>query len=200
MQAAAVYGFAILVPMIYYFVFSARLKIFNKGDFDRAEVFFLGSYLFFVVSIILPVIFVCSVCIIIWCRGYMPSMNGVSVRDRAMRELAWYFFRVIAVFFASWVPGIILNIYSNANDSTWGMQVALILGAIQPTLSTAMTMTKSDVRKYVFDLLTLSYIRTTSKAKEPGKTEELRTGTTRTTDTNLTESNVTETIPVNIVE
>ena len=75
-----------------------------------------------------------------------------------------------------------------------------LFGAIQPTLSTAMAMTKSDVRKYVFDLLTLSYVRTTSKAKEPRKTEELPTGTNRTIDTNPTGSNLIETIPVTIVE
>jgi len=197
LQAAAVYSFAILVSIIFCLMYIASSKAEKKGDADKFSSLANGSYKFFVVSIMLPIIFVCSVCIIIWCRGYMPSMNGMSVRDRAMRELAWYFFRIIAVFFACWVPGIVCYVYSNSNRVSWGFQVALILGAIQPTLSTAMAMTKSDVRKYVFDLLTLSYVRTTttSEAKKTRRAEELRTGTTNRMDTDRTGSNLRKKYP-----
>jgi hypothetical protein len=104
MQAAALYVFAILVTVIIYFISIASLKDYYKGDFDRSNyILESAGNLFLLVSLILPLVFVCSVCIISWCRGYMPSMNGMSVRGRAMRELAWYFFRIIAVFFACWV-------------------------------------------------------------------------------------------------
>ena len=69
------------------------------------------------------------------------------------------FFRIIAVFVASWIPGIVFTLWSTAGNNSWGYAVAGLFLAIQPMLSTCMAMTKSDVKKHIFDLITLSYVR-----------------------------------------
>ena len=47
---------------------------------------------------------------------------------------------------------------------------------MQPIVSTCMAMTKSDVRKYTRDLITLSYVRkaaiATSSLKQPGTDDD----------------------------
>jgi len=126
----------------------------------------------YVVLYTLPIGFVCSVCIVIWYRGYMPSGNGILALDKATGELAWYFFRILAVFGSIWVPAIIISAYTVATEKIWGGCVVVLLFAIQPILSVCMAMTKSDVKKYIFDLVTLSYF-----------TEKLRTRETRTENT-----------------
>jgi hypothetical protein len=46
------------------------------------------------------------------------------------------------------------------------VQIGLIFCGMQPIVSTCMAMTKSDVKKYTMDLLTLSYIRKPSSSQE----------------------------------
>ena len=49
--------------------------------------------------------------------------------------------------------------------------IGYLFCGIQPIVSTCMAMTKSDVRKYTRDLITLSYVRkasATSYLKQPG--------------------------------
>ena len=56
---------------------------------------------------------------------------------------------------------ILINIGTNAKfDQYWFYyyQTGLLFCSIQPIISTIMAMTKTDVRKYTYQLLTLSYI------------------------------------------
>jgi len=46
------------------------------------------------------------------------------------------------------------------------VQLKLLSCGIQPIVSTCMAMTKSDVKKYTMDLITLSYIRKPSSSEE----------------------------------
>ena len=53
--------------------------------------------------------------------------------------------------------------------------IGYLFCGIQPIVSTCMAMTKSDVRKYTRDLITLSYIRkasATSSLKQPGTDDD----------------------------
>jgi hypothetical protein len=61
-----------------------------------------------------------------------------------------------------------------ASDN-WGffLQIGLIFCGIQPIVSTCMAMTKSDVKKYTINLITLSYIR-----DKPSSSEETRSKNT----------------------
>jgi hypothetical protein len=44
--------------------------------------------------------------------------------------------------------------------------IGLLFCGIQPIVSTCMAMTKSDVKKYIKDVVTLSYIRTVASSEE----------------------------------
>ena len=98
MQVAAVYFFAIIVSIVYYFIVSAASKAREKGDYERAANISsaIGMFVIFLYLLLLPAFgVVVYVCIIIWRRGHMPSMNGISVRDKALRKLVWYFFAAL---------------------------------------------------------------------------------------------------------
>jgi len=172
LQAAAVVSFAILVSITYYFTCSAALKAENNGDYERSSNLDLVRIIMLnvVVLCLLPIGFFTSVCITIWRHGLMPSISGTSLRDKALRELAWYFFRIIAVFGACWIPFVIIN----SVGGTWRFSVAFLTLAMQQILSTSVAMTKSDVRKHIIDLLTLSYVRAKSQEPRGTSTEELQ--------------------------
>jgi len=46
------------------------------------------------------------------------------------------------------------------------IQVVLLVVGLQPIVTTCMVMTKADVKKYVIELMTLSYIRTKQSQPE----------------------------------
>lgn len=187
MQAAAVYFFAIIVWIVYYFIISAASKAREKGDYERAANISsaIGMFVIFLYLLLLPAFgVVVYVCIIIWRRGYMPSMNGISVRDKALRKLVWYFFRIIAVFGACWLPTLILASFSSFTAIWWTYPVAGLISALQPTFSTAMAMTKTDVKKYIVDLITLSYIRSCVKLYTKAATRMIIDDTEQISDLN----------------
>ena len=120
----------------------------------------------------MPIGFLGCMCVMIWRRGYIPSMNGISARDKSMRELSWYFFRIIAVFVGFWLPTMIVSLIGISNNTSWVGPVFSLLVTIQPIASTCMAMTKSDVKKYIFDLITLSYIRTTKSQEHQSNIDD----------------------------
>jgi len=163
LQAAAVYCFSIISFIVDFSIGSAASKAYNEYDYEKfnnmdeiAEIWFSV----FPLICILPIGFLGCVCIMIWWRGYMPSMNGNSVRDKAMRELTWYFFRIVAVFLGCWLPALIVV---QIRYAPWTGPVIQVFLSIQPIASTCIAMTKSDVKKYIFDFITLSCIRTNTE-------------------------------------
>lgn len=154
LQAVVVYSFSMLVFVIHYCISSAAAKADKKGDYERSgSLWSANLYWSFVVTYALPIGFFGCVSIIIWCRGYIPSATG------RMKELAWYFFRVIVVFCLFWIPGMYFLLVGAADKDYGGKHVTigLLFCALQPIVSTCMAMTKSDVRKYIFDLISISY-------------------------------------------
>ena len=90
----------------------------------------------------------------------------------------WYFVRIIAMFVVIWLTGIILAFYAVFKYNAWSEPVISLFATIQPIASTCMAMTKSDVKKSMFDLITLSYIRTAKSREQQSNTEDhIRTGT-----------------------
>ena len=73
----------------------------------------------------------------------------------------WYFFRIFIVFYVMWLPGLSLTFLGGARGVEFGNLAAIgsLFCGIQPFVSIGLAMMKSDVRKYVIALLTLSYIR-----------------------------------------
>jgi hypothetical protein len=133
----------------------------------------IAAPIYFMLSAGFPIIYLCYVCIIIWYRGLVPSLGG------RLREISLYFFRIIVVYLVVWLPSIALmlttgpvrsrdfiklteessteNLYEERNVFLY--PAGLLLCAIQAIVSTGMALSKTDVRKYVIDLLTLSYCR-----------------------------------------
>ena len=68
------------------------------------------------------------------------------------------------VFCLIWLPGMLLLVIGASSKNRLLGQIGLLFCGIQPIVSTCMAMSKSDVRKYTMNLVTLSYIRTSSSS------------------------------------
>jgi hypothetical protein len=182
LQAAFVYVFAILVFIIHYTIGIICLRR-NFGRYYYLED--VNLYWSLVVTYIFPMIFFGYVWITIWCNGYMPSATGkmkqlvrhplcfyhiyFHIRKYSHRDAmdyviyyqVWYFFRILIIFYLIWLPGMFLIVIGAAKSvyrEKW-MCIGYLFCGLQPIVSTCMAMTKSDVRKYTRDLITLSYAR-----------------------------------------
>ncbi len=60
-----------------------------------------------------------------------------------------------------WIPcsAIAICVFFEKNNATWDLLVVFCLMAIQPVMTFGMILTKEDTRKYIMDLITLSYCR-----------------------------------------
>ena len=77
------------------------------GDFEKYQIVSLVFlvYLVYICFIIFPpFLYYAYVTTLIWHRGYIPIYEGGTANDRAMRELAIYFGRIIVVFAVVWIP------------------------------------------------------------------------------------------------
>jgi len=159
-QAIVVYISATLFSVVHYHVVQATLRSSKHHDNIIAGRLFYTNEFFFVMVLILliPVGYLCYVSITIWRCGLLPfATNG-------MRELAWFYFRIVLVFLLTWIPGLLLldvGAFGPVGNSNQPLaNIGILLLTLQPTLSVCLAMTKSDVRKYLYDLVTLSYFRT----------------------------------------
>merc|ERR1712238_234110 len=115
-----------------------------------------------------PIGYFLYIWITIICRGFMPSVS------KKTKQLVWFFFRIVVVFCLIWLPGMCLLIMGLAQMvhssskffAVWYIPGGLIFVGLQPIVSTCMAMTKADVKKYVIELITLSYIRTQQSQQE----------------------------------
>jgi hypothetical protein len=174
-----VYAFSVVIFLIHYFIGRALryaiVEEHNKEKMDTLSTINLVWSL--IITYVTPIGFVLYICITIFYKVYMPSASG------RLKELVWYFFRIVLVFCLFWIPGMAFIVYGAANKDGRYIAIGLLFCGIQPILSTGMTMTKSDVRKYSTDLITLSYIRknnilglgstttTTTSSKAPSNVE-----------------------------
>jgi hypothetical protein len=164
-QGMIVYLYALII-------FFAHFYLDGNGKINMD----IAAPIYFMLSAGFPIIYLCYVCIIIWYRGLVPSLGG------RLREISLYFFRIIVVFLVFWLPSIALMLATGPvrtrdlvqfNQEVFTKQsklslypAGLLLCAIQSIVSTSMTLTKTDVRKYVIDLLTLSYCRRREEVQE----------------------------------
>lgn len=112
----------------------------------------------------IPILFVIGVTIFVKYKNYLPPSNGTTPRDKAVRGLALFFFRVIIVFFVVWIPIMTLQFfYSYAV-----IIVQMVLVGLHPILNFCLILTKPDVKKYITDLVTFTYCCSCSKTTVPG--------------------------------
>jgi hypothetical protein len=167
--------------------------------------FFLGRWLLFSLLVSPPCAYIFYAPITICRNGLLPSLNDIRrssqsnrLRDRAIRELALYFFRIISAYAFTVIPGIFFWMYGYVQSfkahngrvgSDWGIFALTVFFLLEIIVSACFVLTKSDVRKYIVDLITLSYLfekvpDNVSKANNPKPSPRIQTpkGTTPTPD------------------
>jgi hypothetical protein len=145
MKAVAVYAIACIVFLLRWFLDDTKCS--PK----------LQAIIYFMASTGIPMVYLLYVSAVIYRRGLIPSTTG------KLKVISLYFLRIILVFIFLWLPGMILlalsrKPYDQIHISDYNpkyFSVALIFCSLQPILSTCMAMTKPDVRKSVFNLLSL---------------------------------------------
>lgn len=177
-QALIAYGNGAFTFGTTFGLLEAASRAAQRGDFATSSTFLKiqrGCHV--VHGYAIPNIAMFCICFVIWWRGYLSAatcrpkngssevQNIVSRQEKAMRELAWYFLRIVMVFYIIWLPAFYTTIQCVYSDDGTGIYdgtncvVTNLLLIIQPVLSTVMAMTKADVRAHVWDLVTLSYFR-----------------------------------------
>jgi len=158
LQALVVYVIAASAGVFAYFAYNIPIS----NGLGKVETIILnqGYTGWFFIFVFLPIGYSVYVSIKVWRGGYLPKSAGTGSRsEKARRELAIYFFRIVAVFVGVWFPSVVFRFVGNYCGLPW-LQIITICGpAIQAIATSALVLTKSDARKYIMDLLTLRYIR-----------------------------------------
>ena len=137
---------------------------------------FIACWLVFSGLVVPPCSYILYAPITVWRNKYLPPLETIlkrsnttteRLRDRAIRELALYFFRIIAAYCITVLPAIFFWMYgyfqmyfatNGGTGSDWAVFAFRVLAMLQMIVSSGFVLTKSDVRKYVWDLVTLSYV------------------------------------------
>lgn len=143
-----------------------------------------------VVVDLVALVYVIRVSIVVVRRGYVPSLNGSTPTDRAVRGLAFFFFRVTMIFLVIYLPSMVLSLLRNFIFFWFGAMAYQMVDYflffflyLQPIITFCMVLTKPDVKKYIKDFVTLSYLFggcTSKRCKSNDK--EATLGTNRNTD------------------
>eukprot|EP00537_Pseudo-nitzschia_pungens_P011238 CAMPEP_0172397932 /NCGR_PEP_ID=MMETSP1061-20121228/33425_1 /TAXON_ID=37318 /ORGANISM="Pseudo-nitzschia pungens, Strain cf. pungens" /LENGTH=750 /DNA_ID=CAMNT_0013130263 /DNA_START=120 /DNA_END=2372 /DNA_ORIENTATION=+ len=163
MQSLFAFVLAITFSTIDTFIRKVAKRELLGGNKERSDFLLFMTDLYWYVLMFVPIFYIAYVCITIAWRRYLPSIEGNSRRERALKELVWYFVRVIAVIFGIWFPFILLAVWYSKNSPSkndeWVAALALCVGPIGSLTTTSVILTQKKVREYVWRLLTLSYVR-----------------------------------------
>jgi len=125
--------------------------------------------IFYVVNFVMtgpPLFYVAGLPFWIWWYSYLPANTNLhdsvmrtstgkrTVRDKAIRNMALYFFRVVFVFVILFFP-VSIFMFIVKPWRIWPGYVNECILAIQPTVTFVFLLTKPDVKKYILDLVTL---------------------------------------------
>jgi len=160
LQAAFVYIYSIVLNLILFSFFSKY-----HGSEEMFYVMTIGFPLLLLFTLIGPFIFMISIFITIWKRGYMKT------EDKRYKNLAIYFLRIQVAFILLWVPitiimlvyilpvtidygyGVVLKI--NSHESVPPLYaIMMIMISLQALLTVIMALLKPDVQKMVTNLFT----------------------------------------------
>jgi len=165
LQAGSICGISLLVGYGMYLLLTFMRRAQVAGDITTAKRYYNFYNLSQGILFGGPFLYVLVVSILIWWKGYLkPNKDNrqqpVTSLEKAMRELAVYFFRIISVFVAVWLPSLCLTAYGvkTVDSKGWVFVLTGILTALQPLLTFCVVLTKSDVRGYILDLITLSFL------------------------------------------
>lgn len=173
LQAGIVLFFSLIYGFALYYIWGPMRKAYSTGNFKKAAMLQLAINIPQVVIFSISLAYIIYAMVWIWWHGYLKTMDSggtrTSMRDRAMRQLVLYFLRIVAVFVFAWVPAQIFNqIYTHDFESKqWALFTTGIFVAIQPAITFFMMLTKPDVQKYIWQLVTLYHC--TSKQDGPDR-------------------------------
>jgi len=160
------------------YVLSVAYSWFNRYGRPRLEASSLPALVVTAINdvssgllMIFPFGYILYVSLVVWYRGYIPSKTGAIQHDRAMRQLSIYFFRILGIFLVVWLPFLVALV--SISQFSWLPFVLNLAPPIQAMLTTCAILTKDDVRNYIWDLVTLSYIyeRKNSKKSDNNKSK-----------------------------
>eukprot|EP00531_Pseudo-nitzschia_arenysensis_P014272 CAMPEP_0116127054 /NCGR_PEP_ID=MMETSP0329-20121206/6644_1 /TAXON_ID=697910 /ORGANISM="Pseudo-nitzschia arenysensis, Strain B593" /LENGTH=648 /DNA_ID=CAMNT_0003621145 /DNA_START=135 /DNA_END=2081 /DNA_ORIENTATION=+ len=157
LQVGIIFSLSMLYGYILYALSDAATTAGRGGDFDTVERLSTTVQILWIWMLILPIAFIGVICCFIWLGNYIPSLNSESsTRDKAMRQLFFFFLRIVAVFYCIFFPAIVIVIVGVVKFTPWYFLLSWCLLAFQPILSTCLILTKFDVKKYILDLVALS--------------------------------------------
>eukprot|EP00533_Pseudo-nitzschia_delicatissima_P008142 CAMPEP_0116082198 /NCGR_PEP_ID=MMETSP0327-20121206/2604_1 /TAXON_ID=44447 /ORGANISM="Pseudo-nitzschia delicatissima, Strain B596" /LENGTH=643 /DNA_ID=CAMNT_0003572987 /DNA_START=748 /DNA_END=2679 /DNA_ORIENTATION=- len=155
-QVGTVFFFSAIYCSSIYLLTDASEMAIIKCNFEKSDNLRIVLHVFSTL-LLLPFLYVVYATVLIWWRGYLPSTQKATAREKAMRELAFFFFRIVAVFILIWFPMVTLFVSVYMTEGDWTRLLCYCLMSIQPILTFCMILTKSDVRIYLWQLVTLSY-------------------------------------------
>jgi len=162
LRCGIIYGMAIVYATILYILRGTCLEAINNYDIERVTTLKNVLVPLWNTILIIPVVPIVVIGFWVWWGNYIPrgigSTSETSARDRGLRRLVFFFARVVLVFVAVWVPVQALISFGFMLLKPHYFLIVWWLMAVQIILSFGVFLTKYDVRKYIFDLLTLSYI------------------------------------------
>ncbi len=186
LHAGITFLFALVIGSSSYFLENGIQEAELTGDIETQQLLLIVLLVFGTILALPPILYMMNGACIIWWRGYVPSLTigGASESDKSMRELAFYFFRIVVVFLVIFLVVMGLILYASIADEMWVYTVTSCLLAVQPTITFCLILTKPDTRQYIFRLVTLSYLFGKnscfrSNASEPKKTPRNRSTTTK---------------------
>jgi len=159
-----------------YFTLVAMKRAIEDDNVDRSNTLW-AFFLIPTVLVTLPMCYSMIAVVLIWKRNYLPTTVQGSANERAVRELAFYFLRIISVFLSIWFPIFIFFTLASVSDQTWTITAMNFLLPIQPVISFFVILTKADAKKYILDLVTLSYLR-----RKPNENTTIKSVTKKTRD------------------
>lgn len=166
LQAGAVYILVATSVPIFYFTYNSRHAI--------------AYWISFCLLVMPPLSYVFYAAFKVYWESYLPPLNGATAKDKALRELALYFYRIIAVYMLTNMPASVLTVLAS-KDIYWSNMVYMWLMALQPILTASFILNKSDARKYILDLITLSYLFGNARKNKPlpiGEEDDPQTAST----------------------
>jgi len=166
-EIGLVYFFSTVFGVGLYFLYDERIKANNAGNIERGTAFHVTA-LILMFTMLLPIFYVLCVAVLIKYRRLIPPSDDASANNKAVRGLSLYLFRILAVFYGIYLPAIAMNcvieLSTLSSHAMYLQSIAFWLLGLQPLLSAGMVLTKDDVRKYVWDLVTLAYARKDKEA------------------------------------
>jgi hypothetical protein len=118
----------------------------------------LITYCIFGIVWFVILFYIIYVTVVVWYGDYIPPVDGGSANARAARELALYFYRICGTFLGIYIPSAAFSLFAGDTGQEWWQPIQGLLLAIQPIVTFCFILEKSDTRKYIMDLVTLTYV------------------------------------------